>query len=192
MFTDTHSHSLTQPQSLNLSPWFTTWATVMVNLLLSKLLEHSLHRTRNDCIKLFKPNACPWDWLPVAVFTINDKTNSFHVWTHSVCFVGIWYGIKTSASFLSFCTPISFPHGHFYLSTQSVSPLQKFAFSQTISMSIDVFLFHLLLALKCMNAGSSLDLLVQMFFVSLTVGSITADHFCGLAYWLAIRTIPLQ
>ena len=46
MFTDTHSNSLTQPQSLNLLPWFTTWATVMANLSLSKLLEHSLHRSR--------------------------------------------------------------------------------------------------------------------------------------------------
>ena len=53
-FTDTmHSYLLAQPQSLNISPRFTTQATIMVNPSLSKLLEHSLFLKAgwNDCIQ---------------------------------------------------------------------------------------------------------------------------------------------
>ena len=39
---NTLSHLSAQLQLSNISPWFTTQATVMVNLSLSKLLEHSL------------------------------------------------------------------------------------------------------------------------------------------------------
>ena len=64
LFTDIHCLLLTQLQSSNFLPQFTTWATEMVNLSLANRLEHSLFLSWNMAQKgvgmtVFKPNACP-------------------------------------------------------------------------------------------------------------------------------------
>ena len=66
LFSNTHSHLLAQPQLSNTSLQFTTWATVMMNLSLSKLSEHPLFLSQNMAQKwvgvtAFKPNACQQD-----------------------------------------------------------------------------------------------------------------------------------
>ena len=63
LFTDIHCHLLTQLQSSNFLPQFTTRATEMVNLSFANLLEHSLFLSWNMAQKgvgmtVFKPNAC--------------------------------------------------------------------------------------------------------------------------------------
>ena len=50
-FTNIHSHLLAKLQPSNISSQFTTRATVMVNLSLSKLSEHGAKAGRNDCVQ---------------------------------------------------------------------------------------------------------------------------------------------
>lgn len=103
----------------------------MVNLSLSKLLEHSLCKSRKE-------------WLHSSLIARESdnqrqcsqltKTVDSRMWTCSACFTGIQHGTKTGAFF-------SFPHRQFVLSMKSLLLPWKFAFSWKIPTPVVIVVF---------------------------------------------------
>ena len=84
---------------------------------------------------VFKPNACLWQYQPAAVFTIKQLRWAIAGCEHAL-YVSQVFGAELKPVLPSFFLYpwFLFPAHNFFLSAESVSLPQKFAFSQTIPM----------------------------------------------------------